>query len=122
MAATKRRSIYAQNGNTAKFQMSSVSPFGHMLTADTTQSRALFCPARWHCSPRWWGCWLADGREPEILSRDPQRTNRRDPMPRRHDTAVSLAGVTVTDAHSGASLDLGTLRGVHVLVLMRHRH
>ncbi|WP_344257442.1 hypothetical protein [Terrabacter carboxydivorans] len=43
-------------------------------------------------------------------------------MPRRHDTALSLAGTTVIDARSGRSLDLGALEGVHLLVLMRHRH
>jgi hypothetical protein len=43
-------------------------------------------------------------------------------MTRSHDTAVNLAGLSVTDANSGTTLDLGTLRGVHLLVLMRHRH
>ena len=43
-------------------------------------------------------------------------------MPRSRDTAVNLAGTTVIDARSGRSLDLGTLEGVHLLVLMRHRH
>lgn len=43
-------------------------------------------------------------------------------MPRLHETTLSLTGTTVTDARSGRRLDLGTLRGVHVLVLMRHQH
>ena len=40
----------------------------------------------------------------------------------RQDIAVALAGRTVLDARSGAALDLGTLPGVQVLVLIRHRH
>jgi hypothetical protein len=43
-------------------------------------------------------------------------------MSRRRDTAVGLDGITVLDAHSDAVVDLGTLTGVHVLVLLRHRH
>lgn len=43
-------------------------------------------------------------------------------MPRHRATAVSLAGITVRDAESGSGIDVGTLRGVQVLVLLRHRH
>ena len=43
-------------------------------------------------------------------------------MPRRRETAINLDGITVLDAHSESPVDLGTLTGVHVLVLIRHRH
>lgn len=43
-------------------------------------------------------------------------------MPRRRDTALSLDGITVLDARSETAVDLGALTGVHVLVLLRHRH
>ena len=43
-------------------------------------------------------------------------------MVRRNDTLVNLAGVTATDARAGSVVDFGTLDGVHVLVVMRHRH
>lgn len=43
-------------------------------------------------------------------------------MTRGHDVEVSLQGLTVTNAHDGSSQDLGQLRGVHILILMRHRH
>ena len=42
------------------------------------------------------------------------------PLPER--TRVSLEGLVVTNAHEGVPHDLGSLRGVHVMVLMRHRH
>lgn len=43
-------------------------------------------------------------------------------MPRHRSVDVPLAGLTVTDARERGTLDLGDLRGVHVMVLMRHRH
>lgn len=43
-------------------------------------------------------------------------------MPRVEQVRVPLAGVTLLDARSGDQVDLGGLTGVHVLVLMRHRH
>jgi hypothetical protein len=35
---------------------------------------------------------------------------------------LPLAGVRLADARSATVLDLGTLRGVHVLTLIRHRY
>jgi len=46
-------------------------------------------------------------------------------MARRNDhtrVTVPLDGLFVTDAGDGSARDLGRLDGVHVLVLMRHRH
>lgn len=43
-------------------------------------------------------------------------------VPSREDVDVSLRGLTVVDATGGTSRDVGDLRGVHVMVLMRHRH
>jgi len=43
-------------------------------------------------------------------------------MPRIEKVSIPLAGLTVTDAQTGAQTDLGQLPGVHILVLMRHRH
>jgi hypothetical protein len=43
-------------------------------------------------------------------------------MPAREDLDLSLSGLAVTNAATGESCDLGDLRGVHVMVLMRHRH
>lgn len=43
-------------------------------------------------------------------------------MSRRRDITLSLDGITVLDAQSGNTVGLGTLQGVHVLVLLRHRH
>lgn len=35
---------------------------------------------------------------------------------------LPLAGITPADARSGRPVDLGALRGVHVLTLLRHRY
>jgi hypothetical protein len=43
-------------------------------------------------------------------------------MPGRHDARVDLTGHTAVNAADGSSYDLGRLEGVHILVLMRHRH
>jgi len=43
-------------------------------------------------------------------------------MPRSEQVMVPLAGTELVDAASGEPLDLGRLGGVHVLVLIRHRH
>ena len=43
-------------------------------------------------------------------------------MPRPERTILSLHGLVVTDARANSPLDLGTLRGVDIMVLMRHRH
>jgi hypothetical protein len=37
-------------------------------------------------------------------------------------TAVRLAGIELVDASTGHRRDVGDLDGVHVMVLMRHRH
>ena len=43
-------------------------------------------------------------------------------MPAREDADLSVRGFTAIDARSGETYDLGGLQGVHVMVLMRHRH
>ncbi len=43
-------------------------------------------------------------------------------MPTRRDTSICLDGLTAIDARAGTSYDLGRLEGVHVLVVLRHRH
>lgn len=43
-------------------------------------------------------------------------------MPRTERMAVPLAGVVLADADAGTPVDLGTVRGTQLLVLMRHRH
>lgn len=43
-------------------------------------------------------------------------------MPRRRDVQLPLAGVTTINARDESTFDLGQLQGVHVMVLMRHRH
>jgi hypothetical protein len=43
-------------------------------------------------------------------------------MPVREDLDLSLSGLAATNTATGDSCDLGSLRGVHVMVLMRHRH
>ncbi len=43
-------------------------------------------------------------------------------MPRYQSVAIPLSGIVVTDVVGGAAVDLGDLTGVHVVVLMRHRH
>lgn len=35
---------------------------------------------------------------------------------------LPLAGITLTDARGSEPVDLGALRGVHVLTLLRHRY
>ncbi len=40
----------------------------------------------------------------------------------RRETSVCLDGLTAIDTHNGSTLELGALAGVHVLVLLRHRH
>ncbi len=43
-------------------------------------------------------------------------------MPSVENVAFPLDGITLTDTATGNQLDLGHLEGVHVIVLMRHRH
>lgn len=43
-------------------------------------------------------------------------------MPRDLSVSVPLHGRRVVDARSGDERDLGDLAGVHLMVLMRHRH
>ncbi len=43
-------------------------------------------------------------------------------MPSRENVDVPLNGLTSTNAEEGTTCDLGNLAGVHVMVLMRHRH
>ncbi len=43
-------------------------------------------------------------------------------MPAVENVSFPLVGIDLTDAGSGNQLDLGHLDGVHVIVLMRHRH
>ena len=43
-------------------------------------------------------------------------------MPRAEQVHVPLAGLVLVDARTGDTVDLGGLAGVHVMVLMRHRH
>jgi len=43
-------------------------------------------------------------------------------VPRSEQVHVPLAGLVLVDARSGNAVDLGGLLGVHVMVLMRHRH
>jgi len=43
-------------------------------------------------------------------------------VPRAEQVHVPLAGLVLVDARTGDAVDLGGLAGVHVMVLMRHRH
>ena len=43
-------------------------------------------------------------------------------MPRHRDTTIALSGLRVTDTADRSLTDLGDLTGVHLVVLMRHRH
>jgi hypothetical protein len=43
-------------------------------------------------------------------------------MSSREDLDLSLSGLTATQAETGEPWALGNLRGVHVMVLLRHRH
>lgn len=43
-------------------------------------------------------------------------------MPKRRDASIPLTGLLVTDAADGSTKDLGEMAGVHLMVLMRHRH
>ena len=43
-------------------------------------------------------------------------------MPEVQDATIPLAGIRVTDTATGQPVDLANLDGVHVMVLMRHRH
>lgn len=43
-------------------------------------------------------------------------------MPRTEQVNIPLAGTALVDASSGEVRDVGRLGGVHVLVLIRHRH
>ncbi len=43
-------------------------------------------------------------------------------MPSVENVAIPLDGITLTDTATGRQLHLGHLEGVHVIVLMRHRH
>lgn len=43
-------------------------------------------------------------------------------MPRTEHIAIPLAGITALDTRERTAVDLGSLGGVHVLVLLRHRH
>ncbi len=43
-------------------------------------------------------------------------------MPLQTFLPIPLTGVALPDGRSGALLDLGSLGGVHVLTLIRHRY
>lgn len=43
-------------------------------------------------------------------------------MPRHDETSLPLGALSVINADDGSTYDLGRLHGIHVLVLMRHRH
>jgi hypothetical protein len=43
-------------------------------------------------------------------------------MPQPEDVTIDLTGIQLTDAKSGQPVRLASTRGVHVLVLLRHRH
>lgn len=43
-------------------------------------------------------------------------------MPCSEHVAIPLAGICAVDTRESASVDLGALGGVNVLVLLRHRH
>jgi len=43
-------------------------------------------------------------------------------VPRAEQVHVPLAGLMLVDARTDDTVDLGGLAGVHVMVLMRHRH
>lgn len=47
---------------------------------------------------------------------------RSTPLPRYQSEPVDLAGLALPDSRSGHRMDLGALRGVHVLTLVRHRY
>lgn len=47
---------------------------------------------------------------------------REEAVPAREDADLPLRGFTATNARTGEACDLGGLEGVHVMVLMRHRH
>lgn len=43
-------------------------------------------------------------------------------MPGAESVTISLSGIELTDASNGRPVRLAALGGVHVLVLLRHRH
>lgn len=43
-------------------------------------------------------------------------------MPPTEDVTIELSGIELTDADSGSTVPLAQIRGVQVLVLLRHRH
>lgn len=43
-------------------------------------------------------------------------------MPELETVSIPLHGIEVIDTSTGGAVDLGGLRGVSLLVLMRHRH
>lgn len=43
-------------------------------------------------------------------------------MPHAEDVTIELSGVQLTDADSKGPVMLAQIRGVQVLVLLRHRH
>ncbi len=43
-------------------------------------------------------------------------------MPAEQRLELPLAGIVLPESRSGESLDLGSLSGVHVLTLIRHRY
>jgi hypothetical protein len=43
-------------------------------------------------------------------------------MPRPEAVTIGLTGIELTDASTGQPVQLTALGGVHILVLLRHRH
>ena len=43
-------------------------------------------------------------------------------MPQPEDVTIDLTGIELTDAETGQPVQLASIGGVHVLVLLRHRH
>jgi hypothetical protein len=43
-------------------------------------------------------------------------------VPQPEDVSIDLTGIQLTDAGSGQPVPLANIRGVHILVLLRHRH
>ena len=43
-------------------------------------------------------------------------------MPQAEDVTIELSGIQLTDAGIGQPVALSQIRGVQILVLLRHRH
>jgi len=65
----------------------------------------------------------ADQRaDAELVGQDPVVRIREGNVVRDERVKLPLAGIRLTDARTGRPCDLGHLRGVHVLSLVRHRY